>query len=268
MLTLDSVHHDKMIPGWRTLQERININVLVLVMEGKAVYHIEGKRMVVEKGDLLVLPSSISRAGENHESGPHQKYTILFTCDEEAALLPYLGSGKQTLIKPRNFESLRRRFEKLFGEMRGGKSFRMFICQGILQELLGLIARELEQPEMAPMKIKYAQTIQNYLVQHYREPLEIRQLAQLIDRSENYTISVYKEVTGHSPIKYLHRLRIMEAGYLLLNTKTTVADVSQYLGYYDTSYFFRMFKQLTSLSPTEFIAIGQPLDSEDFFAHE
>ena len=265
MLYLQSVNHDRMIPGWRTLPERIAYNVLVLVVAGKVVYQIEGNRIVAEKGDLLVLPRSIKRAGENHGSGLHQKYTILFTCDEEAALLPYLGSGKQTLIKPRNFESLRRRFEKLFGEMRGGRSFRLFICQGILQELLGLIARELEQPEIAPMKIKYAQTIQNYLVEHYREPVEIRQLAQLINRSENYTISVYKEVTGQSPIKYLHRLRIMEAGHLLLNTKTTVADVSQYLGYYDTSYFFRMFKQLTSLSPTEFIAIGQPLDSEGFF---
>ncbi|MFD1906464.1 hypothetical protein ACFSQ7_24595 [Paenibacillus rhizoplanae] len=54
-------------------------------------------------------------------------------------------------------------FEKLFMEMRGVKSFRSMICQGILQELLGITARELEQPEIAPMKVQYARTIQNYL---------------------------------------------------------------------------------------------------------
>lgn len=265
MFQVDSVHHDKMIPGWCTSQERINFNVLVLVTEGKVVYEVDQKRLIAEKGDLLILPKLITRAGVNHESGPHQKYTILFTCNKEETLLPFLQCYEQTLIKPRNFESLRRRFEKLFLEMRGARSFRSMICQGILQELLGIIARELEQPEMAPMKIKYAHTIQNYLVEHYREPIEIGQLAKLIGRSENYTISIYKEVTGQSPIKYLHRLRIMEACYLLLNTKTSISSVSQYLGYYDTSYFFRMFKQLTSMSPSEFIALGQPLDSEVFW---
>ncbi|WP_339225159.1 AraC family transcriptional regulator [Paenibacillus sp. FSL H8-0332] len=264
MYTVDSVYHDLMIPGWRTMQERIKLNVLILVIEGKVVYYIEKTRVVLEQGDLLILPNLIDRAGEDHESGPHQKYTILFTSGEETELLPFLRQDRHTLLKPRSFEALRRRFEKLFMEMRGVKSFRSMICQGILQELLGITARELEQPEIAPMKVQYARTIQNYLLCHYRESIEIEQLAKLIGCSENYTISVYKEVTGQSPIKYLHRLRILEACYLLLNTKTTVAAISQYSGYYDASYFFRMFKQLTSMSPSEFIAIGQPLDMEDF----
>ncbi|MFD1906465.1 hypothetical protein ACFSQ7_24600 [Paenibacillus rhizoplanae] len=41
MYTVDSVYHDLMIPGWRTMQERIKLNVLILVIEGKVVYYIE-----------------------------------------------------------------------------------------------------------------------------------------------------------------------------------------------------------------------------------
>ncbi|WP_336789984.1 helix-turn-helix domain-containing protein [Paenibacillus sp. MMO-177] len=37
----------------------------------------------------------------------------------------------------------------------------------------------------------------------------------------------------------------------------TVADIAQYLGYYDPSYFFRMFKKHVGLSPSEFITRGR-----------
>lgn len=101
-----------------------------------------------------------------------------------------------------------------------------------------MLAREFEQPEVSPMKLKYAQKIQQYLLEHYREQVQIHELASLIRRSPNYTISIYREVTGQSPIRYLHQLRIIEACNLLLNSDMSISSISSYLGYYDTSYFF------------------------------
>lgn len=155
---------------------------------------------------------------------------------------------------------MKHRFERLYFDIRGDKNHRDFICLGIMQELIGLFARELESPAITPIKVKYARIIERYLLENYRKPIEIDQLAKLIHRLPGYTISVFKEVIGQSPIKYIHQLRLIEACNLLLNTDMTVVAISEYLGYYDTSYFSRMFKKLTSMSPKEFIMARHQVD--------
>ena len=103
--------------------------------------------------------------------------------------------------------------------------------------------------ELPPSKRNYADTIKSYLLDHYREPIEIDKLAKLIHRSPNYATALFKEVYGHSPIRYMHQLRVLEACGLLLHSDMTIAHIAHYLGYYDTSYFYRMFKNTPVCHP-------------------
>ncbi|MHA7966932.1 helix-turn-helix transcriptional regulator [Paenibacillus sp. CAU 1782] len=90
-------------------------------------------------------------------------------------------------------------------------------------------------------------------------------MAQLIGRSPSYTSSMFKEVTGQSPIQFMRHLRIAEARRLLLHTDMELSDISQYWGYYDTSYFYRMFKKMMATTPSEFRArnVGDLLQLRD-----
>jgi AraC-like DNA-binding protein len=160
---------------------------------------------------------------------------------------------------------MKHRFERLYFDIRGDKKYRDYVCLGVLQEIIGLFARELESSTITPIKVKFVQIIERFLLENYRKPIEIEHLAKLIHRSPGYTISVFKEVIGQSPIKYIHQLRVMEACNLLLNTDMTVVAISEYLGYYDTSYFSRMFKKLTSMSPKEFSMTGHQIDVSTLF---
>ncbi|WP_246131879.1 helix-turn-helix domain-containing protein [Paenibacillus hemerocallicola] len=44
----------------------------------------------------------------------------------------------------------------------------------------------------------------------------------------------------------------------MLNTDFTITEIADYLGFYDTSYFYRMFRKMTSMSPTAFVAQQDP----------
>ena len=112
-----------------------------------------------------------------------------------------------------------------------------------------MLARELEKNELAPSKRNYADTIKSYLLEHYREPIEIDRLAKLIHRSPSYAAALFKEVYGLSPIRYMHQLRVLEACSLLLHSDMNIAHIAHYLGYYDTSYFYRMFKNTPACRP-------------------
>lgn len=266
IISIAAVFFDDFIPNWRNPKEKIDYNVFVLVIKGRVNYTINGNQIIAEKGDLLYIPSETVRGAENHESSPHQKYTVVFDIHENR-MNPEPFPIEQNFfhIKTRNFEYVKHRFERLFVDSRGDKKFKSFICLGILQELLGMFAREIENPSITPVKVKFARMIEQYLLENYRKAIEIEELAKLISRSPSYTITVFKEVMGQSPIRYIHQLRIIEACNLLKNTDMTIVAISDYLGYYDPSYFSRMFKKLTSLSPKEFSMDGQQIEISSLF---
>ncbi|MGC6584286.1 helix-turn-helix domain-containing protein [Paenibacillus sp. Dod16] len=254
MIQLMSVNFDDYIPNWRTQLETIEYNVLVVVREGKVRYEINGEDIIAEQEDVLYIPQSTRRSGGNWKDTSHQKHTILFTLDrQEPTGIPFLDAGRFMKFNLSHIQYVYRRCERLYEEMRGGKSYRTMICQGIMQELIGMLARELEKNELAPSKRNYADTIKSYLLEHYREPIEIDRLAKLIHRSPSYAAALFKEVYGLSPIRYMHQLRVLEACSLLLHSDMTIAHIAHYLGYYDTSYFYRMFKKHTGLSPSDYV---------------
>ncbi|GAE05300.1 AraC family transcriptional regulator [Paenibacillus sp. JCM 10914] len=261
-----SVNFDDYIPNWRTQLETIAYNVLVVVREGKVRYELNGEEVLAVKDDVLFIPQGTRRSGQNWYGAPHQKHTILFTlAHHEATGIPYLDKGSYSKFTLSSTPYVFHCCERLYEEMRGVKGYRTQICQGILQELLGMLAREFEKTELPPSKRKYADTIRTYLLEHYRDPIEIESLAKLIHRSPNYATALFKEVYGHSPIRYMHQLRIMEACSLLLHSGMSIAHIAQYLGYYDTSYFYRIFKKHTGLSPSDYVLQGDPLDLSKLF---
>lgn len=260
MPNLISVNFDNRIPNWGRELNLLDHNVLALMLDGKAKYTLNDQIVIAEKGDLLFIPIGTMRASENVE-GEHQKLTILFHhSTEDSQALPILGHAQFGKCKIRNFEYMKQRFEKLYHETLGKGVFNSYVITGILMEIIGMASREFEQVEVTPIKLKLAHQLQAYLVTHYRESIHINQLAAHIHRSANYTISIFREVMGISPIQYVHHMRIKEACNLLINSNLSIAEISNYLGYYDHSYFFRVFKKLTSHSPTDYKHSGSLLN--------
>ncbi|GLX70521.1 helix-turn-helix domain-containing protein [Paenibacillus glycanilyticus] len=254
MFDLLSVNFDDRITGWRTQSEVLRYHVLVLVTDGKVKYTINSQEVIAERGDFLYIPQSTLRSGDTIPGISHQKYTVLITLKPGINLnIPFLHQGEFIRFRLSNFNYFQHKFMKLFEEMREGRSYASLICTSLTQELIGLLARELEKPEVTPAKMHYAQQVKQYLLEHYRDPVEIDQLGKLIHRSPNYTTALFKEVFGQSPVRYLHHLRMQEACRLLLHSDMTVAEIALYLGYYDSSSFFRMFRKSIGMSPSEFI---------------
>ncbi|MGG4146489.1 AraC family transcriptional regulator [Paenibacillus algorifonticola] len=255
MLRVMGVFFDDFIQTWRSREAILPMYVLVLVTQGKVIYHLNEQPYVAGKGEMLIIPKGTLRGAENDESGPHQKFTVLFDYEQNnPQYIPVLDRNTVYQMRIRHFDYLTTRFEQLYREQKGADSIDQLITLNGLQEILLLVSREAELVNISPIKLTLAKKIENYLVANFRQPVEIDDLADLISRSHNYTSSIFKNVTGQSPIQFMHQLRIAEARRLLLHTDMGLSDISQYLGYYDTSYFYRMFKKIMGTTPTEFRA--------------
>jgi AraC-like DNA-binding protein len=252
LLKLNSTYFDDMISNWRMNAFSVPHHILILVLHGRLIYQINHERVIAEKGDLIYIPKGTLRGAESDEKIPHRKYSVLFNHTFPTGVVTLFDRNLFAKKKARNFEYVKQRFEALHREKLEEKPQYRFLSEGILQELVGLVSREMEAFEVSPTKWKLAEKIQNHLLERYRQPHDVNELAQLIQRSPNYTISLFKEAIGQTPVKYVQQLRIAEAQNLLLNTDMTVTEIADYLGFYDTSYFYRTFKKATSMSPSAF----------------
>ena len=83
----------------------------------------------------------------------------------------------------------------------------------------------------------------------YRDPLDVRQLADEAGMSTPSFHSHFKAVTCASPMQYLKSTRLHQARLLMVREGMTAAAACHAVGYESTSQFSREFKRLFGLTP-------------------
>ena len=70
--------------------------------------------------------------------------------------------------------------------------------------------------------------------------------------SPNYLSSLFKKEVGIPISDYIQRHRVDEAKKLLVLTNYSISDISTWLNLNDQSYFIKIFKKYTGLTPRGF----------------
>lgn len=85
--------------------------------------------------------------------------------------------------------------------------------------------------------------------QNYREELSLKTLAYKYHMNASYLGQIFQKEVGCSFTQYLSNTKNSIAKELILNTNRRINDIAQEVGYTDTSYFYRKFKQCYGVSP-------------------
>ena len=83
-------------------------------------------------------------------------------------------------------------------------------------------------------------------------PGTIASYAAEIGISENYLSRLVKNATGRSVGAWIDIVRIQRAKRLLAETRLSIIDIAAAVDIEDQSYFSRLFKRETSLTPSAF----------------
>ncbi len=74
----------------------------------------------------------------------------------------------------------------------------------------------------------------------------------MMNYSEAYFCKLFKQCFNKNFTSYLMEYRIKEAKKLLEQPTVNVKDVGKAVGYMDSTYFTRVFKRITGITPTEY----------------
>lgn len=91
-----------------------------------------------------------------------------------------------------------------------------------------------------------------YINDHIREKISLNDVSDYLGVNKSYLSSIFNREMGFSIVDYIHDKRIANSKYLLRNTDFSISEISDYVGYYDTSYYIRIFKTLEKTTPLKY----------------
>lgn len=115
-----------------------------------------------------------------------------------------------------------------------------------------------------------ASQMMQYVHEHYNEEINLDSLAHFMHLNKSYVSRFFKETVGMTFSSYLRHYRIEQAKKLLRTSELTITEIAEQVGYPELTYFSRIFKKETNLTPNEFKQIfqGEHTPADLAFAEE
>ena len=118
---------------------------------------------------------------------------------------------------------------------------------------LNQLKREIEKNEKDLLaQLSLIQQIDHYIEQNYKKKLSLDDIAEALHINSSYLSRVYKLKKGKNLVDAILNLRIEAAKDFLINTDKRTYEISELVGVEDPSYFSKMFKKITGMSPKEY----------------
>lgn len=91
-----------------------------------------------------------------------------------------------------------------------------------------------------------------YVKTYYMKRITLDDVAQHVYLSRSYLSSIFKKETGRSLVAYINQVRIAKSKLFLLDGGIPIADIAGMCGFDDQSYFTKVFKRETGVSPKRY----------------
>ena len=97
---------------------------------------------------------------------------------------------------------------------------------------------------------------ERYIWDNYTRKLSLQEIAGVSGLSAPYFSTIFKEEMGENLSNYLNRLRVEKAAAMLLTTNMLISDIAKTCGFVDQSWFSKIFKNNTGLTPGKYRDLG------------
>jgi AraC-like DNA-binding protein len=98
--------------------------------------------------------------------------------------------------------------------------------------------------------------VMEYVNANYMNRISLNDISEYVSFNMSYLSRMFKEEKGMNLTTYINKVRIRNAKKLLLETNETLSAITYLCGFDDQSYFSKVFKKETGLSPMKYRETG------------
>ena len=138
------------------------------------------------------------------------------------------------------------------------ESFERMIHFFILMDLIGKSKTNVQLASKEYLKIRFTTgnkrvaAIHEYLMNNYRNEVDLKRLAELVNMAEGSLCRFFKMNMGITIFEYLNKIKTEFACKLLMDPDLSIIEVSFDSGFNNISHFNKQFKKITGVSPSEY----------------
>ncbi|SET52232.1 AraC family transcriptional regulator [Lacrimispora sphenoides] len=283
-LVIDSkkmLEHGKMIsirPHTRFVhfpKHKHNYIEVIYMCKGETVHYIDGEKVVLKTGELLflnqhatqeILPAGEKDIGINFIILPEFFDTAFEMMGEEENLLrdflvgclcfdpryaSYLHFQVADVLPVQNL--VENMVWTLLSDQPNKRSINQVTMGLLFLQLMHYTDKISHTLESFEQKLIFQ--VLTYIDENYKDG-ELTELSALLSYNIYWLSRAIKRLTGRTYKELLQVKRLNQASVLLLNTRLSVTDISIAVGYDNTSYFHRIFRNYYGMSPKEYRAFN------------
>jgi AraC-like DNA-binding protein/mannose-6-phosphate isomerase-like protein (cupin superfamily) len=252
-------------------RHRHNYVEVVYMCQGTTTHYIDGNKVVLQPGDLLflnqhsrqeILPAGKQDIAVNFIVLPEFFNTAFSMMGaEENILKEFLtgtlcGKDQQTsylyfhvadVLPIQNL--VENMVWTIFYNMGNKRSCNQITMGLLLLQLLNYMDKM--ETGSREFDTELIGTVLSYVEGHYCSGT-LSELAQMMNYDVYWLSREIKRRTGKNYKELLQARRMRQAAYLLTTSKLSVAEIIEAVGYSNTSYFYRKFKEQYGVSPKEY----------------
>jgi len=232
---------------------------LLAVLEGSARLFVNEEVYEIEKGDLVVIAPYTPHRYTIFADRDFKHYCMCFDLDilydKELNRDFMAGNASVENVIRKDPSCLERAKAAYLARQEKNPGWEYEVI-GNLSLLFGLfernrIIRNLQKNQ----KSSFVESAVKYIAMHYNEPVTSSDISAYLHFNNSYFCRLFRKNFGYNFQTYLIRYRIERAKILLRNTNMPVSQIASSVGFNSFSYFGKLFRQFTGVSPKEYRSI-------------
>ncbi|MBV8325474.1 helix-turn-helix transcriptional regulator [Chryseobacterium sp.] len=261
---------DHLVVGHRHIEKphRHDFYAAVLFTEGEGVHEIDFQKYEVSKGSLFFLSPGQVHSWELSENIDgyiffcSQEFYEMHYVNQKLRNFPFFGS----VSFPRKLQLNAIELEKnirLFKELGDEFQSKSIMKEGLMLSLMSQIfinATRLFSKDFDTLAssagisyFKRYQDFENLIEQHFTEQKSIAYYASLMGISPKHLNRISQTVVQKTATDVMTERVVLEAKRMLMYLDESLVEVAFRLGYEEYSYFVRVFRKNSGMTPTQFI---------------
>lgn len=230
-----------------------NVHILSLTMQGqKKFWTPDFTELIAQRPPLSValIPQGTPYFSQTEAGEGEQGRTICveFRLTDDEGQPIYLTDGF-LFWDPQETAPLLPLFRRILEEYLQPEMNYISLKKDVLQ-LLQELMQHSSRGESVPARLQFLQPAIDYIKKNPEKHISVGELAKLCAVSESYFRASFSRFSGGvSVTRYRNILRIEKAQELLGSSLWTTAMISDQLGFYDVSHFYRVYKSVTGELP-------------------
>lgn len=246
------------------------------IIKGQMRYYINGKHILLEEGDSLMINTRQMHYGYSYEKQDCRFACILFHpslfCSNSALLqkyvTPILKTSTPEYLHFCHNQDTAQEVSKLLTQI---VHLKENPAEGYELEAIALIQilwsrlwkkeklRSDSNNQETPDDLKTQKDMVSYLYQHYSEKITLDEIAASGNVSRSKCCRIFQHYLQQSPIDFLNTYRLKVSASLLDTTDKTITEIAFACGFNHLSYFSKLFCAHYQCTPREYRKHRHPI---------